>query len=145
MKLSTKTRYAARALTQLASATAPTPVHQLAESQNISEKYLESIMKTLTSAGLVRAIRGNRGGHELARPAECITLRDVFEALEGSLAPVECVDDPARCPRVGTCPTRDTWLQLQESILGVLEQTTIQGLAVRQDAKRSARACECEI
>ena len=145
MKLTTKTRYAARALTQLASATAPITVHQLAECQDISEKYLESIMKALHSAGLVKATRGTRGGHELAKPAESITLCDVFEALEGPLRPVECVDDPTRCPRAGTCPTRDIWVQLKELILGFFEQTTLQQLAQRYEVKVSARPLDFEI
>lgn len=133
MKLSTKTRYAARALTQLASVpeAGPIAVRELAECQNVSAKYLESIMKPLQAAGLVRAVRGNRGGYELAKPAESITLREVFETLEGSLAPVECVDDPARCPRSDRCPTRETWVQLKESMRSVFEQTTIQCLANR--------------
>jgi len=132
-------------LTQLASATAPTTVHQLAECQDISEKYLESIMRALNSAGLVRATRGNRGGHELARPAANITLRDVFEALEGALTPVECVDDPARCPRADTCATRDAWVRLKDAILGVFEQTTIQQLTEGHKAKASAGTFVCEI
>ena len=140
MKLSTKTRYAARALAQLASAPADRPIsaRELAECQDMSTKYLEAILKSLNSAGLVRTIRGNCGGYELARPAERITLKDLFEALEGSLAPVECVDDPRRCPRADICPTRDTWVQLHESILRVFEQTTIRHLAERHYAKVSA-------
>ncbi len=140
MKISTRTRYAARAMAELAmDANGPVSVREVAGRQQISSKYLEHIFKTLTAAGLLRAVRGKSGGYRLARPAETITLRDLFEILEGAIAPVECVDDPECCPRGNACPTHDTWVELKEAIHGVLERTTIQQLAERNRRPRPRR------
>jgi Rrf2 family protein len=145
MRLSTRTRYAARALAELASArVTPVSVREIAEGQHISAKYLEQIFHTLNSAGLVRAVRGKSGGYELAKPAASITLKDVFVVFEGSIA-LECTDDPDRCPMVDTCATRDTWVELKEAILRVLERTTLQDLAERKRAKLACPAFEYEI
>ena len=141
MRLSTRTRYAARALVELASgAVAPVSIREIAERQHISAKYLEQIFHTLSSVGLVRAIRGKSGGYELAKPPASITMKDVLVAFEGAIA-LECTDDPDRCPLVDTCATRDTWVELKEAILGVLERTTLQDLADRKQAKCSSSKC----
>jgi len=135
MRLSTRTRYATRALAELASAkVTPVSVRELAETGHISAKYLEQILNTLSSVGLVRALRGKSGGYELAKPAASITLKDVFVVFEGAIA-LECADNPDLCPRVETCATRDTWVELKEAILRVLEGTTLQDLADRKRAK----------
>ena len=101
MKLSTLTRYAARALAELAKVPPPgtASLHAVADSQDISPKYLERIFGTLRARGLLRTVRGPYGGYALARPPETITLREVCEILDGPLAPVDCVDCPELCPR----------------------------------------------
>lgn len=133
MKLSTKTRYAARALAELATLEpgATRSARELAGHQELSRKYVESIFSALKSGGLVRSMRGMEGGYALARPAAEITLREVYESLEGPICPVECVDDPECCDRRESCPTRDTWVELQQAITSVLQKTTIQDLADR--------------
>jgi Rrf2 family protein len=87
MRLSTKIRYAARTLAQLASTqtVAPIPARQLAACQDISVKYLEHILGALRSAGFVRVVRGTCAGYELAQPADSFTLRDLLKSLEGPL------------------------------------------------------------
>ena len=147
MRLSTKTRYAARAMTELGLVKdgVPLSVRVIAERQDISAKYLERIFQTLGSAGLLTVIHGSQGGFLLAKPPQTISLREVFEALEGSLAPADCVDDPARCPSADTCPTRDTWVEIQQSFLRVLERTTIQQLVERKLAKTSSVTFDYQI
>jgi Rrf2 family protein len=145
MRLSTRTRYAARALAELASGrVTPVSVREIAEREHISAKYLEQIFHTLSSVGLVRAIRGKSGGYELAKPPASITLKDVFVVFEGSIA-LECTDDPDRCPLVETCATRDTWVELKEAILRVLERTTLQDLAERKRVKSASSIFAYEI
>ena len=137
MKLSTRARYAARALAELASLgpDATMSVRDVAQKQHISDKYLEQILKPLRSAGIVKAARGMRGGYALARPAASITLKELFQILEGSVAPVHCVDDPNSCSMADVCPTRETWVEVRDSVEAVLERTTIQDLVERKKQK----------
>jgi Rrf2 family protein len=116
----------------------PIPVRKLAQGERISAKYLEHILLGLNAAGLVRASRGKRGGYALAKPAEQITLREVFEAMEGPVAPVECVDDRPQCAQVDDCPARDTWVELKEAVVQVLERTTVGHLAGRKHARNGS-------
>ena len=142
MRLSTKTRYGARALVGLALSYPNTAVSvkEIAKKQNLSPKYLERIMSSLKTAELVRAVRGMHGGYILTRPPSQITLNEVYQALEGTTAPVDCVDDPDLCPMKATCPTRDTWVEIKDSIEKVLKGTTLQELAERKKQKCSSSA-----
>ena len=103
-----------------------------------SENYLEQLMGTLRKAGLVRGIRGARGGYELALPPEKISVGDVIRALEGPIAPVSCVDLDAEagCERHAHCPTRGLWERLRDSMIEVLDSTSLADLCkeVPQDA-----------
>ncbi len=137
MMLSTAVRYGARAITQVASVhpDRPVSVREIAEQQAISAKYLEQILRALKAGGLVQSIRGNQGGYVLTRPPANITLKDLYETLEGSVAPVACVDCPTSCAMHDVCPTRDTWVELKEAIETVLERTTIQHLVERGRSK----------
>lgn len=140
MKLSTKARYGARALADLAGhGDTPASVRDIAERQRISPKYLEQILNALRAAGLVRAVRGLRGGYAIAKSPDAINLREVYEALEGSAAPVECVDHHC-CPMEEACPTRQTWLEIKESLEGILERTTVQELVDRTNQKKQSIA-----
>ena len=143
MRLSTTVRYGARAITQVAAAhpDRPVTVREIAEQQAVSAKYLEQILRALKAGGLIRAVRGNQGGYVLARPAASITLKDVYECLEGSAAPVDCADCAELCALHDVCPTRDTWVELKEAVEGVLERTSIEELVRRKNQKaRSAAA-----
>jgi Rrf2 family protein len=141
MKFSTQTRYGTRALAELALEypKGTVSVRELAERQNIPAKYLEQIMSRLKAAGLVNSVRGLHGGYALAAPPSRISLREVFEALEGSPAPVDCVDEPGSCPLEAGCPTRETWAEIKQAILGVLEKTTLADLAERAKEKADER------
>ncbi len=140
MKISTRTRYGTRALAELARSYPDevVPVKKIADRQNVSAKYLEQILSALKVAGVVNSTRGVHGGYALARPPEQITLDQVFHAVEGSTAPVECIDDPGSCPMVGECPTRQTWKELQESIEEVLHRTTVADLHARMGETKEA-------
>ena len=147
MRLSTKMRYASRAMAELGSLPSGDvlSVREVAQRQHISAKYLERIFQSLTSVGLLTVIRGKRGGFLLAKPPNRISLKEVFEAVEGSQAVVECVDAPERCPMSDSCPTRDTWVDIQRSIFDVLQRTTIQQLVERKLEKASTGNCDYQI
>ena len=133
MKLSTKGRYATRALLDLALHTGEGPilVREISQRQEVSDRYLEQILTPLKAAGLVRVIRGSRGGFLLAKPPEDIRLLDIIQVMEGSTAPVDCVDDAGLCHRSPHCATREVWTRLKASIDDVLGSATLKSLVDR--------------
>ncbi len=137
MRLSTRGRYATRALLDLALHQGEEPVFlkDIARRQQISLKYLDHLITPLIAGGVVRTIRGPKGGVSLARPPEEIRLSEIIKLAEGSIVPVACVDDPAICSRSGICATRDIWIELKGAINGVFESKTLQDLVERQKMK----------
>ena len=137
MRISTRGRYGIRALLDLAMRWGQGPVQlkDIAQNQEVSLQYLEHLMRPLIASGLVRSMRGAHGGVWLARQPEEIKLSEVLEALIGSIAPVECVDDPKVCDRSEQCATRDVWCELKKVMGEVLESMTLQDLVTRQKAK----------
>ena len=134
MKLSTKGRYSIRALIDLAlhPDEGPILIRDIAKRQRISERYLEQLFIPLRVAGLVRGIQGAHGGFILIKPPAEIRLSEIIRATEGSMAPVNCVDEPRLCLQSSTCPTRYIWAKIKRAIDKVLESTTLQDLAEKQ-------------
>ncbi len=137
MKLSTRTRYGTRALLELALRQGDGPVFlkDIAREQQISLPYLEHLIAPLIAGGIIRSTKGPKGGISLARKPRDIKLIEITQLLEGSVAPVECIDNPEACKRSEYCATRDVWSQLKEVMDGVLESTTLQDLVERQKSK----------
>jgi len=142
MKLSTRGRYGTRALLDLA-------LHQgqgrillkdIAQRQQISLRYLEHLIAPLIAGGMVWSTRGAKGGVSLARHPKDITLSEVIQLLEGSVAPVACINNPGVCDRSGSCATRDIWSEMKQAIDEVLESTTLQDLVERQKRKEQPEA-----
>jgi len=142
MRLSTKGRYGVRALVDIALNCDGGPVllRDIAKRQGISAQYLEHLVAPLIRAGILRSIRGAKGGIVLAKPPEEISLSRVIEVLEGSVAPVECVDNPGLCARSDECATRDVWSDIKAAIMGVLESLTLKDLMDRQKAKTPSKS-----
>jgi len=138
MKLSTRTRYGIRAILELAEkdGSGPLRVKTIAQSQDISVKYLEQLMSILRSAGFVRSIRGSKGGYMLAKAPNQIKLSDVFDCLEGPVTTVECVEDKDYCARDADCVARQVWAQVQQAINNVLQSITLQDLVDRAKDKK---------
>jgi len=138
MRLSTKGRYGVRAMVELALHYGEGPVllREIAKQQGISERYLEHLIISLKVAGLVKSIRGAHGGYILAKPPGQIRLYEVIQVLEGSLAPVACVDDPRICSRFPICVTREVWEQIKNAVVNVLNSITLEDLANRQKSKQ---------
>ena len=141
MKLTTRGRYATRALLDIA-------LHQgngsvflgdIARRQQISPWYLKRLITPLISGGLVRSTRGAKGGVSLAKPAAEITLSDIIGLAEGSIAPVECVTNPGVCSRSASCVTRDVWGDLKKAMDGVLENTSLRDLVERHKQKEQSQ------
>lgn len=139
MKLSTKGRYGVKAMLDLAlhNSEGQIALKNIAERQEISENYLEQLFATLRKAGLVNSIRGSQGGYILAQAPENITVGSILRALEGSLAPVECVleKDPACCDRADRCVTRQVWTKMRDSVNEVVDSITLNDLI--EDYKKS--------
>ncbi len=140
MKLSTRARYGTRALLELALRykEGPVPLKDIARSQQVSVWYLEHLITPLIAAGIIRSTRGAKGGVWLAKPPEEIRLSEIIQLLEGSTAPVECVNNPETCSRSESCVTRDIWDELKKAIDGVLESTTLQDMVERQKRKEGS-------
>ncbi len=109
----------------------------IAARQEISKRYLEHMMTLLRNNDLVVAERGASGGYRLARDPADIKLDEVFEALEGPLAPVECVADKAACDRADDCVVRELWCEVTEAMRGVLEGQTLADLMKRWEGSQS--------
>ena len=133
MKLTTKGRYATRAMLDLAlhRDEGAILVRDIARRQEVSEKYLKQLFAPLKAAGLVRTIRGARGGFTLAKPPSEIKLIEIVQVMDGSMAPSECVDDAQICSRSDSCVTRQVWTEIKEATDKVLESTNLQDLVVR--------------
>jgi len=134
MKLSTKGRYSIRAMIDLAlhPDEGPILIRDIAKRQRISEQYLEQLFIPLRVAGLVQGIKGAHGGFILIKPPAEIRLSEIIRATEGSIAPVNCVDEPRLCLQSSTCPTRYIWAKIKRAIDKVLESTTLQDLVEKQ-------------
>ena len=134
MRLSTRSRYGLRALIELAEQYGDGNINMrvIAEHQGLSQKYLDSLFNSLKLAGLVTSQRGPGGGWTLTRAPSQIRLREVFEALEGTLGLVQCVDFPDSCGRRDRCATREVYQRLHEAINGVLQNITLAELHERQ-------------
>jgi len=141
MKLSTRGRYGTRALLDLAlhQGEGPVLLKDIAEREQISVRYLEHLITPLIAGGILRTTRGAKGGVSLAKPPEGIKLSEIIQLLEGSIAPVECVNSPGICSRSKSCVTRDIWGELKQAMDGILESTTLQDLVERQRRKEQPK------
>jgi len=131
MKISTKGRYALRLMLDLAINYTGEyiSIKNIAARQEISEKYLEQIITQLNRAGFVRSVRGAQGGYMLAKAPAEYTVGMILRLMEGSLAPVSCVEGDEACDRASRCVTQDVWLRIQEAVENVVDNITLADLA----------------
>jgi Rrf2 family transcriptional regulator, iron-sulfur cluster assembly transcription factor len=130
MKLTTKTRYGARLLIDLAQhqGNGAVTMSEIAVRQNISVKYLEQIIRPLKKANLVKSIRGPKGGHMLAKKPEKITLGDVTRLFEGQPDLVDCIGNPQKCSKSSDCVVRLGWQKATRALYKELDSMTIANL-----------------
>lgn len=132
MKISTKGIYALEVMADLAihsSEEKKESLRNIAARRRLSEKYLERIVRMLKKEGLVESARGACGGYRLGKPMTEITVLEVLEAVEGSLAPVECLVKSMDCGiDCETCPTKGTWNQVWNRIKDAIKDTTMEDI-----------------
>ena len=131
MLVSTKGRYALRVMVDLAEhqAAGRISLKEIAQRQEISEKYLESIIRTLVKAKVVESLRGKGGGYRLTKKPEQYTVGEILRLTEGSLAPVACLDGDCKgCSRSDECPTLGVWKNLDKLINDYLDGVTLDTL-----------------
>lgn len=140
MKLSTRSRYAARAIIEIAKQKGEKPITRkvICESQQISSSYLENILIILKNQGIIKTIRGPRGGYSLAKDPADITMYDIVSVFEGSISAVHCVDDPKNCQRYSDCPTKIVWEELMKSQKKVLKSFTIEKLMMNKGGDQNS-------
>ena len=137
MIVSTKGRYALRVMIELAEHQAEryVPLKEVAERQEISEKYLENILKVLVQNGFLEGLRGKGGGYRLTRSPDQYTVGEILMLTEGSLAPVSCLTPSAApCSRMAYCRTYEMWKGLNELISGYFGKITLADLALPDQA-----------
>ena len=131
MIISTRGRYALRVMIDLSQQDPEsyTPLKEIAARQEISEKYLENILKSLVTQGFILGLRGKGGGYRLTKAPEDYTLGEILRLTEGSLAPVACTDDGEHdCPRKGICPSHPVWQKLDNMINEFFDGITLADL-----------------
>ena len=142
MMFSTKAEYGVRVMVELARRAGedPVPLAEIAAHDGLPLAYLEHLVARLRKAGLVDSRRGSRGGYMLARPPEEISMAAVVEALEGSIAPIECISEASDgsivCSREShpghVCPTKLLWTRVRFSIVSTLKETSLADLVVER-------------
>jgi Rrf2 family protein len=130
MKLSTRSRYGARILVDLARHHGQEPVQigEISKRQDISVKYLEQLIRPLKKAKLVSSVRGPKGGHLLVKKPEEITLGQVVRLFEGQSELVECISHPETCSMSDDCQVRVAWKEATKVLYEKLDATTIADL-----------------
>jgi Rrf2 family protein len=139
MKLSVRGEYALRALLVLGrdylEDDSVVRIQAISDQQNIPKRFLEQILNDLKSAGIVESKRGVAGGYRLHKPPDRITLAEIIRHIEGPLAPVSCVSEKfyekCSCPDESRCAIRSVMKEVRDSIVKVMEHTTLADLATR--------------
>jgi Rrf2 family cysteine metabolism transcriptional repressor len=146
MRLSTKGEYASRAMLELSLNYEKKPLHirDISKAQDIPQRFLEQILLQLKRAGLLRSRKGPEGGYSLAKPPGEINVAEVIRAMDGPLAPIDCVSVTAYevCPHERTCSLKGLWKEVRDVIAEILERTTFADLAEKARAARAASAKE---
>jgi Rrf2 family protein len=142
VKVSTRGEYGMRAMVELSRryGDGPTPLATVANASVVPVAYLEQLIAPLRDRNLVVSTRGAHGGYELARDPSTIMVGEVYRALEGPVAPMDCVSEvPSEdiCPLIEGCATRVAWVKVRDSIIDVLDSTTLADLL---NEARAARA-----
>ena len=141
--ISTKGRYALRVMVDLAQRGQEgyMPLKEIAQRQGISEKYLESILKSLVRSRMLVGIRGKGGGYQLTREPGEYTVAEILTQAEGDLAPVSCLESGAQpCPRRDICETLPMWEKLNDLIRQFFEGVTLADLIVEKGGEKGKDA-----
>lgn len=113
----------------------PIELKEIAKKEDISLKYLEQVINPLRAAGLVKSVRGSKGGYSLGKPPSAICLYDVVETLEGPLNLLECLQDSKACQKAPSCVTRDIWKEVSDAISKIFYSVTLEDMLKRRKEK----------
>lgn len=138
MKISTRGRYGIRLMLSLALHynKGHIPLRAIAKQQDISEKYLEQIINPLTKAGFTMSFRGAQGGYSLAMAPNQITVGAILRVLEGSLSPVDCLDNND-CSRIDSCASLSLWQKMKDAVDEIVDHTTLADLVDEYETKNN--------
>jgi Rrf2 family protein len=143
MKLSSKTEYAILALLELGQRYGKGFVlsRDIASTRDIPESFIERILLTLRNGGVLVSVRGAKGGHYLAKDPSKVSVREVIEMFEGSLAPIDCVNErissiSASCSVEGSCVLKDLWQKMYDAMLASIENITIKDLITQEGTQK---------
>jgi Rrf2 family protein len=133
MKVNTKIRYGLRAMIAIACCDEPKGLLQkeIAEKQKLSNKYLDSIVSSLKSKGLITTYRGKGSGYKLSRPANLITMYDIYTAFE-PIAVVECLDNPEFCEFECCCAANKYWSEMKQDFIRILKNKNLEEIAHKE-------------
>jgi Rrf2 family protein len=115
-----------------------TSTSDIANAQHIPEPYLLRICSELQKSGFIESRRGPQGGHKLAVPSESISVSDVVNSVDYSLAPIDCVEEPEGCRLSGACSQRELWSDVETMLLNHLSKVTISELTNQQMSMTAA-------
>jgi len=137
MKLSTRSRYGTRLMLKLALnyQKGPISLKDIAQQEEMSEKYLSQLVIPLRASGLIYSLRGFQGGYQLSKSPSQISIKDIVQALEGNISPVECVKNPSICSKADDCSVRDIWGNLYKKIHEVLDSVSLKDLLESKELK----------
>jgi Rrf2 family protein len=127
MKLSARSRYGLRAMLELALNynNGHILVREISNKQNISRRYLEHLIVSLQGAGLVKTIRGKKGGCALAKKPSEIKVADIVKVLDGTIIPVDCISEEDSCDKRKICVARNVWVKVKDAVDKVLNSITL--------------------
>ena len=133
MRLSTKSRYGVRALFDIAyhSQGLPTPIKEISRRQEVTPRYLEQIFQRLKKAGIVKSVRGPKGGYYLSRKPEEVVVSDIIRAMGESIEPIFCarpLKGRKRCRRESKCPARVVWIEAGRRLVEYLDSVSLAGM-----------------
>lgn len=150
MKLSTRGRYGVAIIYDLSQqfGKGPVSLKSIGERQGISEQYLQQLIGSLKSNGYVKSVRGAQGGFELTREPASIAVGDIVRAMEGPIAPVDCLLSEASknnqyCQRADNCPRRKVWEKLGKSMTKVLDSITFADMCKDSEVDLAFSETDC--
>ena len=130
MKISTKGRYGLTLMISLAKKEGQgyVSLKSIAEENNLSDLQLEQLVGTLRNAGLIRSVRGAKGGYSLTRNPKNITIKNIIDVVEGPISISDCIEKDANCDNLDKCATRVLWVKIRDAIDNIFSSVTLQDI-----------------
>jgi Rrf2 family protein len=133
MKINSKVRYGLRTLIELGLHEEKAGMFQkdIAQNQQLSEKYLDPIIAALKTTGLITNLSGKKSGYILAKPASEISIYDIYRSFEPELSIIHCLNKPVTCFNSRICVANEYWMGLNDVMTNYLKKTTLQDIVIK--------------